>query len=163
RKLALHLEANAVYYMNFIIAQEDANVRFEKLKVMGIQNAVENRLLGFVGRKAVFPLKVENLEQDTQDYLQTELLAGWLDSKGDLLLPPVDPDTTSVALPTGGLYMEASLGLCDALEPFVVDSRNVELAGARAQVALAEERAKQMAIETQRRQTKLTNGDLAPA
>src|SRR5262249_30766032 len=35
RKLALHLEANAVYYMNFIIAQEDANVRFEKLKVMG--------------------------------------------------------------------------------------------------------------------------------
>jgi hypothetical protein len=163
RKFQLHLEANAVYYMNFIIAQEDANVRYEKLKVMGIQNYVENRLLGFVGRKAIFPLVMNSIGSKAKTYIESKLLAGWHSKDGDLHVPPVTETTIQVALPTGGLYMEASMGQCDALEPFLAASRDVELASARAQVALAEERVKQMAIENQRRQMKLDNGDLDPA
>ena len=152
-----------MYYMNFIIAQKDANVRFEKLKILGVQPFVDNQLLGFVGRKAVFPLRLENLEDQTRDYLYTKLLAGWVDSRGIPQLPAVKPSMTSVALPTGGLYMEAVLGQCDALEPFLAASRDVELAAAKAQVELAEERVRQLALETQRRRMKLDKGDLYPA
>jgi hypothetical protein len=161
QKLVLHLDTNAVYYMNAIISQEDANVRYEKLKIMGLQNAVENTLLGFVGRKAVFPLQINSLEQETKNYLQMKLIAGWV-KNSKVVLPVAQPIATSVSLPTGGLYMEASLGQCDALEPHLVDSRLVELASAKAQVDQMVERTKQLAIETKRRQAKLDANDLTP-
>ena len=73
RNLQPHLEANRVFYLNSIFAQIDANVRYETLKVLGIHNFVENRLLGFVGSRAIFPLSLSTLEDDAKLYIGTKL------------------------------------------------------------------------------------------
>ena len=132
KKLVLHLEANRIYYMNSIFAQQDVNVRYQVLEALGIATFVENRLLGFLGSRAVFPLRVENLEQEAQDFLAKQLT-----DKLAALLKAVTPATEDVTLPTNGLHMEAALGTCEALEPFLKDSRDIELALRRAEVARA--------------------------
>ncbi len=122
KKLTLHLEANRVYYLNSLFAQLDVNIRYETLAALGVQSFVDNRLLGFLGRRAVFPLRVENLEAEAQAYLQEQLTKTLAQQ-----LPGLKPAVQDVSLPTSGLHMEPVLGQCDALEPFLVDSRNIEL------------------------------------
>jgi hypothetical protein len=151
KKLVLHLEANRVYYMNSIFAQQDANVRYETLEALGIHTFVENRLLGFLGSRAVFPLRVENLEDEARDYLQKQLT-----DKLSTLLATVGPVTEDVSLPTNGLHMESVLGQCEALEPFLKDSRDIELALRRAQVDRAVAAAEVERAEAARLKARLT-------
>jgi hypothetical protein len=146
KKLVLHLEANRVYYMNSIFAQEDANVRYEKLRALGIHNFVENRLLGFLGSRVVLPLRVENLEEEARTFLN-----GQLTNKLSTLLPNIAPVAEDVSMPTSGLHMEPVIGECEALEPFLRDSRAIELATAQAQLALLQARNAQLATESDRR------------
>ena len=122
KKLTLHLEANRVYYLNSLFAQLDVNIRYETLAALGVQSFVDNRLLGFLGRRAVFPLRVENLEAEAQAFLKEQLTKTLAQQ-----LPGLKPAVEDVSLPTSGLHMEPVLGQCDALEPFLVDSRNIEL------------------------------------
>lgn len=128
KKLVLHLEANRVYYMNSVFAQQDANVRYETLKALGVHGFVENRLLGFLGSRAVLPLRVECLEPEVRTFLEQRVTAG-LGGQ----MAAVGPASTDISLPTNGLHMEPVLGQCDALEPFLKESRAIELALRRAQ------------------------------
>jgi len=66
-------------------------------------------------------------------------------SKLATLLPAITPSTEDVSVPTSGLHMEPVVGQCEALEPFLLDSRAVELATAQAQLALLQARAGQIA------------------
>jgi hypothetical protein len=156
RKLALHLEANRVYYLNSLFAQQDVNLRYETLVALGVQSFVENRLLGFLGRRAIFPLLVQNLEAEARTYLKEELTETLSDQ-----LVELEPAVEDVTLPTSGLHMEPVLGQCDALEPYLVATRDNEIAAAQAQLALAQARTAQVGIENSRRQLRLDDGDLS--
>jgi hypothetical protein len=159
KKLQLHLEANRVFYLNSLFAQLDVNVRYETLKVLGIHNIVENRLLGFVGSRAVFPLRLATLETEAQQYLRDILIK----DLPELLKANVAvTNEEDVVLPTNGLHMEAVVGSCDALEPFLLQSRLIEQQAASARANLAKASAKQVAIENDRRQKRLDEGNLDP-
>jgi hypothetical protein len=159
KKLQLHLEANRVFYMNSLFAQQDANLRYETLRTLGIQNFVENRLLGFIGRRAVFPLRLEALEPEARRYLE-EKLTGNLQAS---LRAGVKPVVEELSLPTNGLHMEPVMGQCDALEPYLAEGRTIELEAASARAALARESANQVAIENDRRRRRIADGNLDPS
>jgi hypothetical protein len=157
-KLVLHIYKNKTYYMNQIWKHENANARYERLKHMGLHLYVENRLLGFIGNKAILPLRIEALEKPVQDELMRQIAnftPDGTDQINGIDYPPIDGRKIDISIPTPALYMESLLGRCEALEP-------LELRALTAQVLLSEERAKQMAIETQRRQAKLDKGKLDP-
>jgi hypothetical protein len=151
RKLQLHLEANRAFYLNSLLAQQDPNVRYETLRALGIQTWVENRLLGFVGSRAVFPLRLDALEKETRDFIDTRLLdklPAALDK-----LPPAKP--LSVTVPTNGMHMEPVLGECDALEQYLHDRRDIDLAERKAVVRLREALAGQAEAEARRQALRL--------
>jgi hypothetical protein len=60
-----------------------------------------------------------------------------------------------VSIPTAGVYMESLLGKCEALEPFLLDHRNLDLRGKEAEVLKKEEEAKQALAETERYNSRL--------
>jgi hypothetical protein len=151
KQLVLHLELNRVYYMNSLFAQQDVNVRYETLRALGIHTYVENRLLGFLGSRVVLPLRVENLEKEARTYLKDHLTAG-LGEQLKALRPIVIDD---VSLPTSGLHMEAALGQCDALEPYLHDRRDIDLQTRRAAAVRAEADAQQQVEEVKRLQARL--------
>ena len=151
KKLQLHLEANRVFYLNSLFAQLNSNVRYETLSILGIHNFVENRLLGFVGSRAVFPLIREALEEEARNYLDEKLtkdLKQLLDSK-------VKPSAEKIVLPTNGLHMEPVLGDCDALEPYMHERREIDLRTRRAAAQRAEAEAEQQAQEVLRLKARL--------
>src|SRR5215204_6578207 len=59
QKLLLHIEANKIYYTNKIWAGEIPEVRLARFRIKGIDRYIENELLGFVGDKAAYPLRLE--------------------------------------------------------------------------------------------------------
>jgi hypothetical protein len=151
KKLQLHLEANRVFYLNSLFAQLDANIRYETLKALGLHNFVENRLLGFIGSRAIFPLIRQALEADARQYLDetlTKNLQQLLDSN-------VTAVTEEVVLPTSGLHMEPVLGQCDALEPYMHERRAIDLKMRWAAAQRAEAEAEQQAQEVNRLKARL--------
>jgi hypothetical protein len=151
RKLQLHLEANRVFYINSLFAQQDPNGRYETLSALGIHRRVENWLLGFVGSRAVFPLKLAALEAETRSFLEKRLLER-LPASLDRL-PPARP--LSITVPTNGMHMEPVLGECEALEQYLHDRRDADLAERNAVVRLREALAAQAEAETRRQTLRL--------
>jgi hypothetical protein len=156
-RLILHLEANRIYYTNKIWMGEDPDTRFARIRLQGLENYVENDILGFVGNKAAFSLKLGSLPTSYQDYLKKKIL------EPAKAIPVTTPPTTSniveekimVSIPTAGVYMESLLGKCEALEPFLLDHRNLDLRGKEAEVLKKEEEAKQALAETERYNSRL--------
>ncbi len=157
-KLALHIEANKTYYLNKIWFFEDSNARLERLKIKGLLNFVENRLLGFVGNKSVFPLRFESLSDYTQQVLTKQLASFNPDKSGDAKSKKGDgsgvskivPKVETVSLPTNGVYMDSILGKCDSLEEYLINHRLLDLREKEAEVKTKEEEAKQAEKETLR-------------
>jgi hypothetical protein len=157
-KLKLHIDANRIYYVNNIWKCEDPNARFERLKIKGIHNYVENRLLGFAGSKAAYPLRVETLEPAVRKHLEKNIAnfdPDKIDTHDGVDYDPVKASKSDVALPTPALYMEALLGQCDALEPFLVDHRKIDTDKALAELAIQREKLKQEQQETARLRARL--------
>jgi hypothetical protein len=151
KKLQLHLEANRTFYLNSLFAQQDPNVRYEILRALGIHDWVENRLLGFVGSRAVFPLKLEALEDETRQFLEKKLLHNL--SAGLAKLPT--PKTLPISVPTNGMHMEPVLGDCEALEPYLRQRRDIDLAEREAGRRLREALASQAEAEAKRQALRL--------
>jgi hypothetical protein len=151
-KLKLHLEANKIYYTNQIWKLEDANARYERLRLKGLHLHVENRVLGFVGSRAILPLRLSALEPAAAAALVQQIAS--YDPHGTDRIdgtdyPPID-DTHAkdVSLPTPALYMESAVGRCEALEPYLLDRRRIETQLAQAQADLATARVTQIKGET---------------
>ena len=125
--------------------------RYETLNALGVQNFVENRLLGFLGSRAVFPLRIENLEDEARTYLQNKLT----DKLSDLLKDLKPVVTEDVSLPTSGLHMEPALGQCEALEPYMKDRRDIDLQVRRAAADRADAETQQQVKEVERLQKRL--------
>ena len=153
-KLALHIETNKTYYLNKILLLEDSNQRYDRLKIMGVVNFIENRLLGFVGNKSVFPLKLEALDSSTRGRLSTELTSFKPDKdetiNGVNTSKITSPPPEIISLPTSGVYVDSLLGKCDALEQYLLDRRIIEQQMAQAQADMAVEKVNQQKQENSR-------------
>lgn len=143
--LRLHIEANRVYYMNQVWKVEDPNARYERFRQTGIDAYVENRLLGFVGDRAIYPLRLSSLDPEVRalllqkltsfDPTQTETTGS---GKSTVSVGPIQVGTQSVTLPTPAVYMDGALGRCELLEPYLVQRRDIERRLAQSEAELAE-------------------------
>lgn len=152
-KLVLHLEVNKAFYMNKIWLNEDPDVRFSRLKVQGLDKFVENKILGFVGMKAAFFLRLESLPDDYKEFIETKVLNA-PKSPGSA---PKNPVITQISVPTSGVYMESMLGKCDALEPNIIERMELEKEMTRIQNEMAREKLVQLKLENEKLQ-KSING-----
>lgn len=146
-KLQLHIEANKTYYLNAIWKREDSNSRYERLRLKGLHSYVENHLLGFIGNKAVFPLREAALGEFVAGQLQKQLVD--FDPAGTDVVegkeyPPIHAAESEVWLPTPALYMETIAGRCESLEPYLLERREIEKQLAQAQADLAAERVRHL-------------------
>ncbi len=145
--LRLHIEANRIYYMNQIWSAEDPNARYERFRQMGIDAYVENRLVGFVGARAIHPLRLSALDPAVQRTLVDKLTA-FNPSASETVgagasavtLGPIQTPVQQVSLPTSAVYMDGGLGQCELLEPYLQQRREIERRIAHADADLAEVR-----------------------
>ena len=162
-KLVLHLEANKSYYMNKLLLFEDSNQRYERLKIKGIINHIENRVIGFVGNKSVFPLKIETLDKATSERLTKEL-AKFKPEKDENIdgidTSKIELKEEVISLPTAGVYAESMLGKCDALEQYLLDRRVIEKQMAQAQADMAVEKVNEQKQENNRLAERIKQGVL---
>jgi len=140
-KLQVHLEKHKTYYANGIWQAEDENERFNRLRMQGLAGYVENRLMGFVGKKAIYPLKRHSLPKTVLDALES------FKPKPDNLQ---EQKVEEVSLPTTGVHMDTMLGTCDALEPYLLDRRDIDKDVRLAQADIVKEQALQAKEETRR-------------
>ncbi len=143
--LRLHVEANRTYYMNQIWKAEDPNARFERFRQLGIDGYVENRLLGFVGDRAIYVLRLSALDPETRRALLAKLTdfdpaAAETVGSGNsaVTVGPVALGEQVISLPTPAIYMDGGLGRCELLEPYLVERREIEKRIATAEADLAE-------------------------
>jgi hypothetical protein len=159
QRLLLHIEANKIYYLNKIWAGEIPEVRLARFRIKGIDRYIDNELLGFVGDKAAYPLRLDSLPEALADYLRDKVVKFDPNKKERLNGVNTDPvqerGIDSAALPTNGVYMESMVGSCEALEPFLLDHRKLDVADKQAEVDRKVEEAKQAAKETERYELRL--------
>jgi hypothetical protein len=143
--LQLHIEANRTYYLNQIWMAEDPNERFERLRQCGISSYVENRVIGVVGARAAFPLRLSALDPNVRTVLEDKFTAFQPSSDdtvstGDsaVTVGPITDQTQTFSVPTPALYMDGALGRCELLEPYLVERRGIEQRIAAAEAELAE-------------------------
>jgi hypothetical protein len=154
QRLLLHIEANKIYYLNKIWAGEIPEARLARFRLKGIDRYIDNQLLGFVGDKAAYPLRLDALPAGLANYLLQKVTKFQPDKKETLNGVPTEPlqdrDIESATIPTNGVYMEAMIGNCEALEPFLLDHRKLDVLDKQAEVDRKAEEAKQAAKETER-------------
>jgi hypothetical protein len=154
KALQLHLERNRIYYCNRLFADTDSEERYEMLRALGVGKVIENRLLGFIGRRAIFPLIKENLEDEQQEFLsnlQRDAVAGAKEAREQQF----SKQPMLISLPTNGFHLEPVVGTCEALEDFLVESRKRELLKRDLELAQMEAAIAQQKLETARLQARL--------
>jgi hypothetical protein len=145
-KLVLHLEANKTYYMNKLWLSEDSDTRFERLRLLNISKFVENQILGFVGNKAAFPLKLSSLPLEYQTYISKKVIDFKLDSaQNSIYSSSID----NLTVPTNAVYMESMLGRCEALEPNLIERLELEKAMVMIQNDMAKEKLETLKLENE--------------
>lgn len=130
-RLKLHLEQEKVYYTNAHYKQEDPAQRMDRLRNMGVAQFIENRILGFAGNSAIYPLRLSSLPMDFSKFIEDALKPGENPNR-------IERSNASVSIPTGGFVSEAVVGQCDVLEPYLKERRDIEKRVAVAQVEMLE-------------------------
>ncbi len=162
-KLVLHLEANRVYYINKILLHEDSSERFVRLQLKGIAGFVENRILGFIGNKTAFPLRMESLDKYSRDKIEKQV-AAFSPEKNEKIngidTKKIEPREEIISLPTNGMHIDSILGQCESLEPYLLERQEIEKQMAKAQADIAVEKAVQQKEETKRLSERIKQGQL---
>jgi hypothetical protein len=148
-----HLRLNEAFYRHAVwqsIAPED---RYNLLRARGdnLSGYVENEIVGFVGRQAAMPFRLE----------KNATVAEWfrkaVAENADLL--NAKPGEHTVTIPTKGMSVQARLGACDAAEDFVIDHRKLDVQMRGAEVEQAKQQARQEELEAKRMQMRLDKAD----
>lgn len=146
-QLKCHLEDNWLHYAQAIWRSENSDSRFERLQHYGSVSAMlENRILGFLGRKAAYRLTDPAAIKDV-DF--ANLIDEALRAQGDDAPAPL-----LVTLPTQGTLLEAMLGQCDSCDDFIQQSRVIDLRTQEAKARSDEAQARRLAM-------RLDAGDLS--
>jgi hypothetical protein len=155
-RLLSHLRAYEPHYTNAFYRHEDPALRLSRLTRLGVARFVDNRILGFAGTKAIYPLRLGALAPSVRDALLAEYRPTAID-------PDSPPEITeTITVPTGGLSTEAVLGPCDVIEGYLHDRRDAELRLRRAEAALVEAQAEQARQEAERLRLRVEAGNLDP-
>lgn len=152
-KLRLHLEKNRTYYENAIWDAEDPNDRFVRLEATGVAKYVENIILGYVGNRAMYPLRIDALTPEVADGIKSIC--------GSVINNPDYSDNFPVAekyysIPRPAIHTEAYVGTCDLLEPYMRERRAIDLRMHEATALQEEAKARQGSIEIDRLRARLT-------
>ena len=143
--LIRYLQNNANFFRAQLWKSIDSADRLRFLSIYGsLGSLTTGRILGFVGTSAI-------LELDVSRYPELENWFKQSVSQNDGL--DVASSSFKSILPTPAVTLEARLGACDALEPYLAESRMIELARTR---SIAE----QQALEVKRRSLRLESKDL---
>lgn len=130
--LLAHLNLNAGYYRAELWKALTPATQSALLQPL-LPDVVDPRAVGSFGDKLAFPVRLERVPAARR--LLTDLI-----EKNDELIDLTRSDTVSV--PTAAVTMESRLGACDACEPFIHDSRELELRTRAAAASQAEAEAK---------------------
>ena len=136
--LLAHLNLHAGYYRAELWKALTPATQLGLLKPL-LPEAVSPHAVGSFGDKLAFPVRLDAIPD-------AEQLIADLVTDNDLLDDLGRDD--EVVLPTPAVTLESRLGACDGCEEFVVKHRDLDL-------AVAAERAKQEALETERYQKRL--------
>ena len=116
-QLKCHIEDHWVHYLQAMWLNESADERFVRLQSYGNVAAIlDNDILGFLGNKVGFLITDTAAVRD--QIKLDELTSG-------LVLPEEQP--VLVTVPTQGTVLEAMIGECDACEPFIQQSREIDV------------------------------------
>ncbi len=148
QQLLGHISANESHYRQAIWNAMSATDRFNLLTARGDRLAeyADNEVIGFVGRKAVLPFRME-ADPDVARWMVEQVLFA------EDFEPPAA--TRIETVPTKGISVQARLGPCDTGESFVMDLREAEVRSRRADASRAEHRAAQAEQEARRRKLRL--------
>ncbi len=152
RKLQKHLQAHATYYRNAIWRAEDPTDRFIRLEAMGLAPYVENVLVGFVGNRAMYSLRLEALPKQARDVVAKAIGGQALDANYHKQFTPIADE---IVLPTPAVHCEGFLGSCELLEPYIVERRKIDLEVRRARALREAELARQEGFQSQRFEARL--------
>jgi hypothetical protein len=136
-----HIDDNWIHYAHGMWLRESANERFNRLQGYGsIASVLENEILGFLGHKVAFRLVHPEAVADQFD--AAALAAG---------IALAERPAQLVTVPTQGTILESAIGLCDACEDFIQESRTIDLRVQRANAAKveAESRRLQMRLDSE--------------
>jgi hypothetical protein len=130
-RLGCHLESNWLHYNQAIWAGESHEQRFQRFaQHQWAVTLVENRILGFYGNRAAFPLRntAAIFDVDIEELMKKIRAAA---KKSEPIL---------ISQPTPGQVLEAVVGECVACEGYIQRSRKIDLrlSSARADQAQAE-------------------------
>jgi hypothetical protein len=140
--LLWHVQKHESYYRQSIWARLPAVDRATYLSAFeDLPKFAEADVVGFVGNKAVMPLRVGGLP-DVAKWLADNVAAN------TALQGQSTPQR--VTIPTRGVTLETRLGTCDACEEFIMKHRELDL-------ELTKQRLEQAKLETQRYTKRLTN------
>jgi hypothetical protein len=143
--LVRYLQNNANFFRAQLWKSIDAADRLRFLSVYGsLGSLTTGRILGFVGTSAILELDVSRYPELEKWFVTT------IQENDGLNTASSSFDTI---LPTPAVTLEARLGACDALEPYLAESRSIELARTR---SIAD----QQALEAKRRSMKLDAKEL---
>ena len=145
--LLSHLQINQSYYREAVWRSLDPSDRRQFLELFGDLLAyVDNEVLGFVGDKAVMPVRLGD-HPELEEWFEQNVRSD------PALAVPSAPE--EVIVPTKGVILESRLGECDACEPFITRHRELDLEQKQAEVKAAEEKVSQEELETQRYEKRL--------
>ncbi|MEU9788859.1 hypothetical protein AB0H92_49335 [Streptomyces phaeochromogenes] len=146
-RLQCHLEENWIHYNQAIWSREDHGQRFRRLQSYGpISNVIENRLLGFHGDRAAYPLRdLTAVTGADIEGIRAAVAKGIEAAQGKPVL---------VSVPTSGQVLEAVVGQCDACEEYIQKNRLVDL-------KLQTAKAMQEEAEEERLRSRVAAGDLS--
>jgi predicted Rdx family selenoprotein len=145
-RLQCHLEEHWQHYNQTIWSDEDYFARTNRLAVIGqAAEAVENRVIGFLGDRAAYPVSDPAIAGPDVSTAAAAL---------DQALRSAAAKPFLVAMPTAGHVMEAAVGKCDACEDYIDSSREVD-------VRFRNAKADQEEAERDRQRAMLASGDLS--
>ncbi|MFQ5846208.1 MAG: hypothetical protein ACE5IQ_00885 [Candidatus Methylomirabilales bacterium] len=116
-QLQCHIHDNLLHYLQAMWLREHRDQRFLRLQSYGNVAAIlQNEILGLLGHKAAYRLT---------DLEAVEPWVKFEEMRNGISAEPGEPQL--VTLPTPGTVDEAVLGECDVCEPFIQQSRLIDL------------------------------------
>ena len=102
---------------------------------------VQNGLIGFVGARAIFPLRLSALDPKVRSWRSRRKFTAFQPSGDDTVgqmgdsavtVGPVADQVQTFSVPTPAVYMDGALGCCQLLEPYMLERRTIDLQSRRA-------------------------------
>lgn len=128
--LQKHLSDNETYYRYAVFTSLPVSEQLRQLAVAATPGWLEPRVIGMVGDKLALPVNIKAI-RGFEDFFNDLILNNKLFTGTGFTY------SDTVTLPTPGVSMSTRLGKCSASEPFLEESRKIDLVSRQAQADAA--------------------------